>query len=390
MSNLQNISSSTNSSNGDSSDNNGRSQAFPRPHPYGSNDTILPNVRNPYYIVAANYVRTSAGIKSLHMLCHALNRRGERAYMILHPPYPASHGFNTDLLTPALTSRGIQSDFERGLTPITIYPETIPGNLFNAPLVVRYVMNFPGLLGGDEKFDPNEFLLAYSKNLAESVGCADSVLFIPASDTNIFTPEPRQKRSGTCFSAAKYKYYHGGELFPETRNSVEITRDLPDSPTPSQIADLFRRSELFYCYENSALIIEALLCECPVVMLPNQYLHQAIGEHEIGKDGIAWGASREEIERAKATVVRGKEKYLRLYAEFWSQLDRFISTTQAKASATPYQTPVRLTYSDKRTFLSWLSDVSRMLDHIVCQKGWGKAATYSFDWIKRKGFKILP
>ncbi len=386
-----NIESSSDISNkGDYSIRNNLSLALPRPHPYGSTDAILPNVRNPYYIVAANYVRTSAGIKSLHMLCHALNRLGERAYIILHPHYPASHGVNIDLLTPVLTSRVIQTDFERGLTPITIYPETIPGNLFIAPLVVRYVMNFPGLLGGDSKYDPNEILLAYSKNLAESVGCEDSVLFIPASDTNIFTPEPRQKRSGTCYSAAKYKYHHGGKLFPETKDSVEITRDLPDSPTPSEIADLFRRSELFYCYENSALIIEALLCECPVVMLPNQYLHKAIGELEIGQDGIAWGTSPEEIERAKATVIKGKEKYSKLYPEFWRQLDIFISRTQAKAATTPYPTTMRLSYSDKRTFLIWLSDVSRMLDHIVCQRGWGKATTYSLDWIKRKGFKILP
>lgn len=388
--NIENLHSSINGSEGGFSDKNNLSHNPARTHPYSSTDTIVPNVRNPYYIVAANYVRTSAGIKSLHMLCHALNRRGERAYMILHPHYPASHGFHTDWLTPVLTSRVIQSDFERGLTPITIYPETIPGNLFNAPLVVRYVMNYPGLLGGDIKYDPNEILLAYSKNLADSVGCGDSVLFIPASDTNIFTPEPRQKRSGTCFSAVKYKYYHGGELFPETRDSVEITRDLPDSPVSVEIADIFRRSELFYCYENSALIIEALLCECPVVMLPNPYLHQSIGEHEIGRDGIAWGAAPEEIERAKATVIKGKEGYLRLYAEFWRQLDLFISRTQVKATDTPYRAPMRLDYSDKRTFLTWLSDASRMLDHIVCQQGWAKATGYTLCWIKRRGFKILP
>lgn len=388
--NIANQSSPANDGKSCCSDKNRPAHALPRPHPYSQPNTIVPNVRNPYYIVAANYVRTSAGIKSLHMLCHALNQRGERAYMILHPHYPASHGFNTDWLTPVLTSRAIQSDFERGLTPITIYPETIPGNLFKAPLIVRYVMNFPGLLGGDKKYDPNEFLLAYSKNLADAVGCEDSVLFIPASDTNIFTPEPRQNRSGTCFSAAKYKYHHGGELFPETKDSVEITRDLPDSPTPKEIADLFRRSELFYCYENSALIIEALLCECPVVMLPNQYLHQAIGEHEIGQDGIAWGASPEEIARAKATAIKGKERYLQLYAEFWQQLDIFVSRTQAKAAATPYTTSMRLPYSDKRTFLSWLSDVSRMLDFIVRQQGWFKATIYTAGWIKRRGLKILP
>ncbi len=46
---------------------------------------LLPSRRNPYYIVAPEYTRHSAGIKVLHMLCNALNRAGERAYLITYP-----------------------------------------------------------------------------------------------------------------------------------------------------------------------------------------------------------------------------------------------------------------------------------------------------------------
>jgi hypothetical protein len=216
------------------------------------------------------------------------------------------------------------------------------------------------------------------------------VLFVPTSDTTVFTPEPRQTRFGSCFYASKYRNFHKGKLFHETAESVEITRDLPDSPSPKEIAALFRRSELFYCYENSALIIEALLCECPVVMLPNPFLDRPIGDVEIGRDGIAWGTAPEEILRAKATVTNGKDRYLATYARFWMQLDRFIAVSQARASATRYDVPMRLAYSDQRTFLNWLSDASRMLDFIIVRKGFWAALIHTLGWFKRRGFRILP
>ena len=38
--------------------------------------------RHPYYIVAPGWTRTSAGIRVLHRLCHALNEAGERAFVL--------------------------------------------------------------------------------------------------------------------------------------------------------------------------------------------------------------------------------------------------------------------------------------------------------------------
>lgn len=360
-----------------------------RPHPYSLLNSIIPEPRNPYYIVSPKYIRTSAGIKALHMLCHALNRIGERAYIILHPHHPLNLGFNVNLLTPPLTSKVIQEDFERGLTPITIYNETVPGNPFNSPVVIRYICNYPGLLGGDKVFAINEFLLAYSQNIGDVATCGDSILFIPTSDVKIFSPEPRQQRLGTSFYASKYQHVHGGNLFHNLKNSVEITRDLPDSQTPEEIADIFRKSELFYCYENSALIIEALLCECPVVMLPNPYLSSSIAEFELGWDGIAWGCSESEIARAKATVKNSGGKYLHLYDTFWDQLSSFVLKTQSLAASTPYKSSVRLSYSEKRTMLNWISDAARMLDFIVRTEGWPKALSHSVGWVKRHGFTII-
>ena len=307
-------------------------------------DTIYPDVRHPYYIVAPSYARTSAGIRVLHLLCHSLNRRGYAAYILLHPYLPWKRNPTAlDLLTPLLTSAIAQSHFERGLAPIMVYPEIVSGNPFGGSCVVRYVMNFPGLLGGDKEYAPDELCFGYSKILAEAAHAPDHVLFLPATDTRIFRPAPEgQKREGSCYYAHKYKATHHGELFEITKNSVEITRDEPDAPTAQEIASLFQRSEVFYTYENTALAIEAVLCGCPAVFLPNPYLSEIIAIKELGPDGYAWGGEPAEIARAKATVEQGARNYLKSYTTYWHDLERFIDLTQRHAAGRAYRHPIRL------------------------------------------------
>lgn len=317
------------------------------------NNILTNHTRNPYYIVAARYVRTSAGIRALHLLCHALNLAGERAYMIINPFHPRDFSTHPDLLTPHLTPQVLESHYKRGITPITVYPETIGGNPYNSPFVVRYVLNYPGLLGGDKKYDPNEFCITYSKKLEKSINNSRMTLFIPTSDPGIFNNDKEEHRKGTCFYAAKYQDYHHGKLLPITNNSIEITRGKPNSQTPQQIADILRKSEVFYCYENSALVIEAILCGCPVVFLPNEFLTESLGSEEIGWDGIAWGTNPEEIERAKKTVNKGRERYLYLFEKFSHDLSTFIRLTQNEVSSVRYESPVQIPF-----YFSWNSQGS--------------------------------
>jgi hypothetical protein len=305
---------------------------------------IYPDVDHPYYIVAPPYVRTSAGVRALHLLCHSLNRRGQTAYILLYPAMPwRDDQFAPDLMTPILTPHVVCSHFERGLTPIMVYPETVTGNPFGGPCVVRYVLNFPGLLGGDKVYAPEELCFGYSKILAKETRWPDNILFLPATDTRIFYPTPEgQKRQGTCFYADKYKIVHHGVLSDITKHSVEITRDKPDSQSPREIAELFRRSELFYVYENTALANEAVLCGCPAVFLPNPYLTEIIALKELGAEGYARSADPAEVAWAKATVGQGAKNYEACYARYWQDLDRFIALTREHAQTKAYKAPVEL------------------------------------------------
>ena len=307
-------------------------------------DFIYPDIGHPYYIVSPPFTRMSAGVRALHLLCHSLNKRGQAARMIIYPTTPwCEDDVCADLTTPLLTTAAMKAHFERGLAPIMVYPELYSGNPFESPCVVRYALNFPGLLAGDKEFAPEELCFSYSRNIAAKTHCPDNVLYMPTVDTRIFhVPAIEGQRQGSCFYASKYQAAHKGELFECTKNSIEITRDLPNSPSAEEIANLFRRSELFYTYENTALATEAVLCGCPAVFLPNEYLTEIIGGEKDRPYGFAWGTDPEEIAHAKATVHLAANDYLNSLAIYWRELDRFIALTQQHAAGKTYQRPIRV------------------------------------------------
>lgn len=324
--------------------------------------------RNPYYIVTPPYSRFSAGFKALHLLCHSLNRIGHNAFVLIMPDLPAGlPAVHPDLLTPRLTQDIVDFHYREKRTPVVVYPEIIAGNPLGAPVVARYILNFPGLLGGSNNFPSEEMLFGYSRVLSSAVGFPDQVLFIPVSDTNVFHPgSPDQPRSGSCFYAYKYRLQHGGQLFAQTRDSLEITRE----QTPEQLADIFRRSKRLYCYENTAIALEATMCGCPAIFLPNPHLTEMISSDELGRVGIAWGDSPEEVDRAEATVHQAFENYRASEALFWEHLAHFAELTQERAVVMPYRQSLR---TPLRHSSGW-------------HRHWDAATAFAKDFYWQRGF----
>jgi hypothetical protein len=289
--------------------------------------SLIPDLtRRPYYIVTPNYTQASAGVRCMHLLCHWLNRKGERAYVLA---YGGSDTVtNIDLLTPLLLQPIVEAHARKGLAPIVVYPEVVAGNPLNAFSVVRYVLNFPGLLGGDKVYDPAELAFGYSKTLAEACGPDTPVLHMPMIDRSIFFPAEARSRSGSAFYAHKYRDVLGQQVFGLPEGAVEITKGRPDSQTPEQIAEILRSVETFYVFENTALSIEATLCGCPCVWMPNPHLDKAIGLDELGWDGHSWGDSPEGVTRARTSVHEAESNYQRVIDHFFAQLDDFIARTQ--------------------------------------------------------------
>lgn len=300
--------------------------------------------KRPYVISTPPYLRTSAGVKGLHLLCHCLNTLG-------HESYVTSDVTNPNLFTPVVSNDLLDAWHERGITPIVVYPEVIPGNPYGASCVVRYLLNYPGLLGGDSEFNAGEFYVSYAKGMNPWTKPEEElVLHIPLADNTVFHPSgDNTVRSGTCYYAAKYKDFHHAKTFPITDNSVEITREKPGSQEPPEIAELFRKSKYFYAYENTTLSVEARLCGCPVILLPNEYFTKVIAREEIGMDGMAWGTDESEIKRAEETLPKFLEDYAKTLEKFWEQLEDFVRKTQEHATGKTQATRLNLGIGDEYT-----------------------------------------
>ncbi|MFJ3076652.1 glycosyltransferase [Pseudomonas sp. NPDC087029] len=276
---------------------------------------------SPYYIMAPDYRRSSAGIRVLHMLCDALMRAGQEAYV-------AAAGMNAGLMTPLLTEAVIAVHKAQGVEPIIVYPEVVDGNPFKGNVVVRYLLNRPGFLASVSPFAETDVLFAYTRDLLQPGMDEDRVLYMPAVDLSIFCPPG----DSATRIAGKVCYYRGRkgqvEIDPALlgADAVEITGQSPGSW--EELAALFQSCEYFYCTEPSGLAAEAALCGCIAVVLPGAYAPRPLSQHENNSYGVAWGNTPQTLRHARQTLPLLRESLLQHQRTFWAALDHFIDVTQ--------------------------------------------------------------
>jgi hypothetical protein len=131
-------------------------------------------------------------------------------------------------------------------------------------------------------------------------------------------------------------------MLPITQTSIEIVRSGLRIQTQEEILSLFQHSEVFYCYESSALVLEAVLCGCPAVLLPNKHMDKLITCGPLGKSGIAWGTSEEELSHARSTVGEMRGRFEKFLETAFDQLEKFIQITQSNAKSIAYEKKVQL------------------------------------------------
>ncbi|MFH2139383.1 MAG: hypothetical protein ABII63_01150 [Pseudomonadota bacterium] len=282
--------------------------------------------RNPYYIFAMDYIQQSAGIRALHYLCHALNESGQEAYV-------TCEGTSHHLRTNVLTEKIMIQHHDTGRVPIMVYPETVPGNPFKAQVVARWLLNKPGLIGGETAYDATELLFTFDP-LYLVDGMHGETLHVPTSDLRLFNNENNpedDKRTSVCFYAHKY-LYSGGKLTPHVKNATSLGKE--NILGHAEIAAILRRSKLLYVYEPTALIEEALLCGCPVAVIKTDYWRNNMPGFSYPADyGIAMGDSAQALAVARSTVHNYRDLYeSTVLKNAWKQIDHFIYLTQKAAS----------------------------------------------------------
>jgi len=273
-----------------------------------------------YILLSPPYVSNSAGIRSMYRWCDELNRRSFPSYIV-----------GSDRTAPALNAPLIGWSDAKNLCKqgfIAIYQETVTGNPLHAHTVVRMVANRPGLLGGEEVYDESELVFYHAEPYVPYIrNRIAGKLYIPAIDESLFFCDNTDlsKRNLECFYVGKSQWKDG---FFDRGNVFEITRDMPPK---KELGKLLRASRVLYNFDNTTILTyEAILCGCPVVIIPDGTQTRADYERsELGMDGIAWGP--EELNRVKVDVPGLRRRYEQVKREFIQQLDNFIAITQRQA-----------------------------------------------------------
>lgn len=282
---------------------------------------------SPYYIFGFDYRRSSAGIRVMHMLCDALIRSGYEAYVL-------AEVFSPDLMTPRLTDQVIQHHRDLGVRPIAVYPEVIDGNPLQGSVVVRYLLNKPGFIGGSGAYGENDLYFAYKSDFMLEGMSPEQHLFLPAIDSNIFRPadDPARRCPGSvCYYLGHKRHARlDPSLLPA--DAIEITLNYPDSW--EGLADIFQRCEYLYLGEASGLAYEAALCGCTPVLVSRDWS----SVHPDPQSFTAFGLEADEIERARSRMPGIRQLLEEHRAAFWPELDRFIAQTQDAVARLPSAT----------------------------------------------------
>lgn len=264
---------------------------------------LFPKQNIPYFIVSPSYTHKSSGVRTLHLLCHALNESGQIAYII--PDNPNGYATNPSLNTPMLFPQ--YQNFYQSQDYIAIYPDIVKGNPLEARYVVRYLLAPAGAYGGDSDFIATDQIWGALPSLAKNV------LRIPVSDIEIFY-DTYELRSGSCFYSHKYEM-HGNQLLDITKDSVRLEGSL------EHISATLKTAEVCYLYEVSSILTEAALCGCRVELVKTDYFNSIDPACMMGE--VKWN---------NGEIVKTCDDYLPEYQKFIDyfpdSLKDFIKKTQ--------------------------------------------------------------
>lgn len=249
----------------------------------------------PYLVYTwQDYVPNSAGSKALHRLCHELNEAGQEAYV------GAGWATNPEWNTPTHPVP-LPGDW------IAVYPEVIRGNPWNAPHVARWVLYYPGALGGDKTYAPAEMVFSWHPVYIDA-----PLLNLPTVELDIYA-DRHLEREGAVYYIGKSPKTREMPGMTEITNEMRIDRHA--------LALALNRATALYTFDNvTGMGDVARLCGCPVVIIPD-------GEHSpdgLVGDGIGWDEIPPPFD-----IAAFRARYVGLMDTFRDQLADFIRITQA-------------------------------------------------------------
>jgi hypothetical protein len=280
--------------------------------------------KRPYYIGTPGYKESSGGIRFMHQLCHHLNMAGQLAYVWNQP-------INPRLNAPCVNTQILATHQAEARDPIMVSPmiggEVPSGARTIARIMLNHItgMALPTVQPDELFFSPVRSFIPADWNYHH--------LWVPFYDTKIYRPPaPGTRRSGSYLLSNWY--LKQGKLIPPQLQHLPIlgkpknSDDWDQTLSHAELAAIYQRIECLYLLEPTSAAIEAMLCGCPVVFIPNPNALLHPDWCYCGPYGNAWGDSEEQLEHARSTIERVPEFVETLRERFPDDLATFIELTQ--------------------------------------------------------------
>ena len=328
-----------------------------------------------YLVYAPEYVHWSAGIKILYKLHDAIKETRREVYLLNHGRSPLKQKWRTSRLVSKLNREKETRIF------VAIYTESIIGNPLKVKNRIRWILNYPGLLGGQAEFE-QDYILAYSHNIAKRMKrpgdeMPDSLFIAALSANEIANLRPlseiSSKRPYELLYAQKYRAL-GGVPLSSSDSTIEITRFDGKAPSREETLELVRGARALHVYENSTIITEAQLCEVPVFCHRNEYFDELIAEYELGNEGTTWNID----ENPKVDSKPVRDRLLTMESNLITRVDSaFVNFERYISRSSPCE---RLAFS---AFLTPIQHKTQRFKSLLANRGLRTALRFLANFIKR-------
>jgi hypothetical protein len=123
--------------------------------------------------------------------------------------------------------------------------------------------------------------------------------------------------------------------------------------TRPQIREIFRNANEFYCFEDTALALEAQLCGCPVVFTPSEILRPPLlTSIELGTGGYGFAGTPAALAQASATSGNLRGIIATHIAQTPGRIASLAQTYQALASAGTYRGTITYPFAPRLVLVS--------------------------------------
>lgn len=244
------------------------------------------------YIYTPDYRENSGGVVVLHNVAHVLSQF-HKVYLICNIKNPLYRGEIYD---------GHEIDKDKSWI---IYPEIVTGNPFNFKNVIRYLLNTPGVLGGDGVYADTDIIIKYAPEFKYK-------LDVPV--IHVFDLDKVRKFKKDFIvkdGQVSYVVRKGINTYQHPNNAVCIDNFKNDK----ELISIFNNTSIFISYDvTTFLSVQAALSGCISIVVPSNISKEEwISNHPYNAYGIAYGF--DDLNRAMETRNLLYPKIL----ETWSQ-----------------------------------------------------------------------